>query len=161
MPTFRANALHTPRKITNVQFTTTHRMIFISSKSYGINRSRPTVQASSDITMRLYIVKAPITSLKTGRCDTVGIIQVFSHPGLATDFHGLINLPITAINNGIVLNIRIKISFFRNTPVDIHPGINYRRIAILVHPDTIYKLVCKIRDIINITGIAHFFKIIA
>ena len=91
--------------------------IRILRKTYRINRRRPSIQATSNITTFRLITEAPAISLETRRFNAISIVQVLRHPSLIANFHSLINLPITGIRQFAIVNVRIQIRFFRDSPV--------------------------------------------
>ena len=100
------------------------------------------------------VVKAPALLQKARRRNAVRIIQVFRHPYLTTYFHGPINFPVAAIDNGVVVDIGIEVRLLRNAPIDVFSRVIHSRS--IIHK--IGHIFFKLR---NFIGIIQAFEILA
>ena len=111
MPTAWANTL-------NRQGRRAYRTMSTAS-FYGIHSRTPFIETPSHLAVSRHIVVAPTFAKKTRSRYTVSIVQILSHPNLFANLYSLIDLTIAFINYRIILNFRIEIGFFRNTPIKV------------------------------------------
>ena len=69
-------------------------------QGYGIDGGRPGVKTTVLFAIRGVVLVTPTFAHKAWRVDAVGVIEVFRHPGLFSDLHGLVNFAVSFIRKG-------------------------------------------------------------
>lgn len=103
MPTLRANTLHPLSGIATVNIPASYAVIAINSST--VHRGTPHIQATIFLTIRKIIFITETGGIQISGRPQIGKIQILGHPPHITNFHDLVGLSITVINQSSIFAI--------------------------------------------------------